>query len=125
MSELKLHIKLNEQDKADLARYKKLYKDTGDHIWRNAVKWFENGKERIANPRYIRAFKNARGILITLNHQGKSMREISEHMDGVVSADTVARILRSECTLTIATLNKIIDWQLEKFNDTNQNSKAS
>lgn len=125
MSDLKLHIILNEQDKSDLARYKKLYKDTGDHIWRNAVQWFENGKERINNPRYRRAFKNARGILITLNHQGKTMKEISNYMNGVVSADTVAKILRHECSLTINTLNKIIDWKLNGMQSSNNNLKAS
>ncbi|XWN36060.1 MAG: hypothetical protein ROO71_08850 [Balneola sp.] len=122
---MNIHFVLNEQDKADLKHYRKMYKETGDKFWKSAIEFFENGKKRIESPQFRRAFNKAYSILSVQQKRGLNMREIAEHMDGVVSSNTVAQILRGESSFTQFTLDKIIDWQIKKLTEITNEIKSA
>ncbi|MEQ8578185.1 MAG: helix-turn-helix transcriptional regulator [Balneola sp.] len=125
MSRLNIHFVLNEQDKADLKHYRKMYSETGDKFWKSAIQFFENGKKRVEAPEFRRAFNKAQSILLVPQKAGLNMREIAEHLDGVVSSNTVSQILRGESSFTISTLEKITEWQTKKLSEINNQLKAS
>jgi len=125
MSHLNIHFVLNEQDKADLKHYRKMYRETEDKFWKNAIEFFENGKKRVESAQFRRTFNKAYSILLVLQKAGLNMREIAEHIDGVVSSNTVSQILRGEAVFTTSTLDKIIEWQIKKLSEINNQLKAS
>lgn len=102
---------LNSQDIEDITRYKQLYKETKDPVFRKALQWFDNGKTR---KRYTPVQQNkplyneVRLILSTVKSTGLTYQEIIDKYDLEVSMEVLSSIFcDNNMVVSVETLEKL------------------
>ncbi|MBO6572109.1 MAG: hypothetical protein JJ958_06640 [Balneola sp.] len=102
---------LNSQDIEDIARYKELYKETKDPVFRKALQWFDNGKTR---KRYTPVQQNkplyneVRLILSTVKSTGLTYPQIIDKYDLEVSVEVLSSIIcDNNVVVSVDTLERV------------------